>query len=257
VLPEPLQSFATTASALAPDLAKLDDALSRYREATVAGRILPNATEAIRVEVTYHSNAIEGNRLTLRETQLVIEGRAPLGGKPMREIYEARNHDRAVRLIEEWAATRPANQAIVDRDLLDVHAVVLADIDAAEAGRFRSGRVLIAGSRFVPPGPQKFAELMPRALGLVAAGLHPAIAAAELHYNLVAIHPFADGNGRAARLMMNYHLLRCGYPWTIIDVAERAGYLAALDEANSGKCQRFAAFVVHSAIKSVERALGT
>ena len=253
-LPEPLQSFGGAAAALAPMVSKLDAGLAKYRAARDAGRILPNAAEAIRVEVTYNSNAIEGNTLTLRETQLVIEGRAP-GGKSMREIYEARNHDRAVRLIEEWASRQP--EPLTERELLDLHAIVLADIDSREAGRFRSGRVLIAGSRFVPPGPQKFGDLVPRALAMASdTRAHPAITAAELHYNLVAIHPFADGNGRTARLMMNYHLLRNGFPWTIIEVAERTEYMAALDEANSGRCSRFATFVIGSIARSVERLVG-
>jgi len=252
-LPEPLQSFAGLESVLAPELSRLDVLVAKYHDERDAGRILPNAVEALRVEATYHSNAIEGNTLTLRETQLVVEGRTPGGGKSMREIYEARNHDRAVRLIEEWAAMRPG--PITETELLDAHALVLADIDAKEAGRFRSGRVLIAGSRCVPPGPQKFGELVPRALDGSGAP-HPVIAAAELHYNLVAIHPFADGNGRTSRLMMNYHLLRCGFPWVIIDVGERGEYMAALDEANGGKCERFARFVVGSAARSVGRVLG-
>jgi Fic family protein len=250
---EPLQSFAGCEGALTAELSRLDDLMARYGADQAAGRVLANTTEAIRVEVTYHSNAMEGNTLTLRETQLVIEGLAPGNSKSMREIYEARNHDRAVRMIEEWAK-KPV-VAISEQELLNVHRVVLADIDEREAGNYRSGRVLIAGSRFVPPGPQKFDELMPRALE-EEGGLHAAIAAAQLHYNLVGVHPFADGNGRTARLMMNYHLLRRGYPWTIIDVAERPAYMAALEEANAGRCGPFAAFVVRSVARSVERVLG-
>lgn len=250
-LPEPLRGFGTIS--LGPELSRLDEAVARYKAERDAGRVLANTMEAVRTELTYNSNAIEGSTLTLRETQLVIEGRAP-DGKSMREIYEARNHDRALRLIEQWVGSRPA-QPITERDLLDVHAAVLADIDAREAGRFRSGRVLIAGSRFVPPGPHKFAELIPLALG-EDPKLHPVVGAAQLHYNLVAIHPFADGNGRTARLMMNYVLLRRGYPWVIIDVAERAEYMASLEEANTGKSERFVRFIVRSAVRTIDRLLG-
>ena len=184
----------------------MDAALAEYRALRDAGRILPNSIEALRVELTYHSNAIEGSTLSLRETQLVIEGHAPTGGKTLREVYEARNHDRALRLIEQWAEERPKDAPLTDQDLLNVHAHVLADIDLRSAGRFRTDRVLIKGTRFIPPGSHRFAELVPKLLELAnRPGVHPAVQAAELHYNFVAVHPFGDGNGRTARLLMNYH----------------------------------------------------
>lgn len=256
-LPEPLQSFRALADALAPELRAVDAAHARYRREMDAGRVLPNSVEALRVELTYHSNAIEGSTLSLRETQLVLEGYAPPGGKPLREIYEARNHDRALRTLERWAEERPSSTPLTDRDLLDVHAQVLADIDPTNAGRFRSGRVLIKGTRFIPPGSHKFDDLIPALLDLAnAPGVPPALQAAELHYNLVAIHPFTDGNGRTARLLMNYHLLRHGYPHTIIEVGERAEYLSALEESNAGRCRPFAAFVLRSVERSIQRLIG-
>ncbi len=235
----------------------MDAAYARYREEKDAGRVLANSVEALRVELTYHSNAIEGSTLSLRETQLVLEGYAPPGGKTLREIYEARNHDRALRMVERWAEERPLSSPLTDHDLLDVNGQVLADIDPANAGRFRSGRVLITGTRFIPPGGHKFDELIPKMLELTnAEGVPPGLQAAELHYNLVAIHPFADGNGRTARLLMNYHLLRNGYPHAIIEVGERAEYLSALEEANAGRCQQFAAFVLKSVERSIQRLIG-
>jgi Fic family protein len=254
-LPEPLQSFRGLADAVAPELRAVEAAYARYRGEKDAGRVLPNSVEALRVELTYHSNAIEGSTLSLRDTQLVLEGYAPSGGKPLREIYEARNHDRALRMLERWAEERPS--PLADQDLLDVHAQVLADIDPANAGRFRSGRVLITGTRFIPPGSHKFDDLIPQMLELAnAQGVPPGLQAAELHYNLVAIHPFSDGNGRTARLLMNYHLLRHGYPHAIIEVGERAEYLSALEEGNDGRPQRFAAFILKSVERSIQRLIG-
>jgi Fic family protein len=175
----------------------------------------------------------------------------------LREVYEARNHDRALRMLEQWVEERPQHTLLTDHDLLAVHAQVLADVDPANAGRFRSTRVLIKGSRFIPPGSQKFDDLIPRMLELAAAeGVPPALQAAELHYNLVAIHPFNDGNGRTARLVMNHHLLRHGYPHAIIDVGERAEYLAALEDANDGRCDRFASFVLKSVERSIQHLIG-
>ncbi len=257
LLPEPLQAFRGLATAVAPELQAVEVAYARYREEKDAGQILANSIEALRVELTYHSNAIEGSTLSLRETQLVLEGYAPPGGKPLREIYEARNHDRALRMVERWAEDRPGRSPLTDQDLLDVHALVLADIDPSSAGRFRAGRVLIKGTRFIPPGSQTFDDLIPRMLELAnMQGVHPALQAAEIHYNFVAIHPFSDGNGRTARLLMNYHLLRQGYPHTIIEVGERAEYLSALEEANAGRCERFATFVLRSVERSIRRLIG-
>lgn len=255
-LPEPLLSFDAASVAVGEALSRVDAALARYAVQRDARRVLPSVVEAIRVELTYHSNAIEGNTLTLRDTQLVIEGRAPEGGKSLREIYEARNHDRALRMIEAWTKQRPGRPPLTDKDLLDIHAQVLADIEPAAAGRFRTERVLIAGTRFVPPGGHRFRELIPRMLELAnRPGIHPVLQSAELHYNTAAIHPFRDGNGRTARLLMNYQLLSRGFPHAIIDVAQRGEYLAALDEANTGRWERFALFVARSVELSINRFL--
>jgi len=256
-LPEPLQAFSGLTGALTQAIREVDTVHAEYRQRKQAGRILANSVEALRIELTYHSNAIEGSTLTLRETQLVIEGYAPTSGKTLREIYEARNHDRALRGLEEWIEQRPSPSPLSEQDVLDIHAHVLADIDARSAGRFRADRVLIQGTRFIPPGSHKFGELVPKMLELAnRAGAHPVLQAAELHYNLVAIHPFTDGNGRTARLLMNHHLLRRGYPHTIIEVEDRAEYLTALEEANAGRCERFAAFILRSVARSIRRLIG-
>lgn len=257
-IPEPLQAFDGLAQAVAPALQRLEGVHTKYIAHRDSGRILPNSVEALRVELTYHSNAIEGSTLSLRETQLIIEGRTPTSGKSLREIYEARNHDRALRAVEEWTTLRPVPSPLTEQDVVGIHARVLADIDAASAGRFRTERVLIKGTRFIPPGVHTFADLIPQMLQLAnSPGLHPALQAAELHYNLVAIHPFTDGNGRTARLLMNYHLLRHGYTHTIIEVERRGEYLAALEEANQGKCEPFATFVLESVERSTRRLIGS
>ncbi len=256
-LPEPLQSFDGLAGPLAEPLGRIDALLSTYRSRRSAGQVLPNVLEALRVELTYHSNAIEGNTLTLRETQAVIEGRSPARERPLRELYEARNHDRALRLVERWAESRPATMRIGEQDLLAVHEQGMADIDPDGAGRVRSHRVLITGTGFVPPGSHKFDVLLPNLFDLAnRPAIHPVLLAAELHYNLVAVHPFADGNGRSARLMMNYALLRQGYPYAIIDVTRRGEYLAALDDANQGRLEPFARFVADSVERSIAKVIG-
>ena len=253
--PEPLEAFAIGPQ-LADALRRVDTLAERFRSLRTAGLILPNAVEAVRVELTYHSNALEGSTLTLRDTALVVEGREPNTGKSLREIYEARNHDRALRLVERWATERPADP-LTPSDLLAVHREVLADIDREGAGHFRTSRVLITGTRFVPPGSLKFPELVAALLDLAnRPGLHPVVQAAELHSNVVAVHPFGDGNGRTARLLMNHHLLRHGFPHAVVPVERRAEYLAALDEANGGRVGPFAALVASCVEDSTRRLIG-
>jgi Fic family protein len=256
-VPEPLRSFDDLAPSLDRALGSLDALRGDYKRQSDAGAVLANSLESLRVELTYNSDAIEGSTLSLRDTQLVIEGRSPGVAKPLREIYEARNHDRALRMVEAWAETRGASVPITERDILDVHAVLLTDIDAGNAGRFRAGRVLISGTRYVPPGGHRFDELIPAMLLLAnRTGVHAVLRAAEFHYNLVAVHPFADGNGRTARLAMNYALLRAGFPLVAVPVERRAEYLAALEEANAGRCGPFAGFIVRCVEESIRRLLG-
>lgn len=211
--------------------------------------------QAQRIELTYHSNAIEGNTLSLRETQLVLEGKSPAAQHDLREIYEARNHDRAYQLIETWAK-QMQRRTLTERDILNLHATILTDIDR-DAGRFRSERVRIAGTGFIPPSREKFEWLLPEMLTLASrSDIHPLLQSAELHYNLVAIHPFHDGNGRTARLLMNDHLLTRNLPPVVIRVDRRGEYLSALDDANRGNLLPFATHVAVSAISSIQLLLG-
>jgi Fic family protein len=254
---EPLLTFDDKARALQPALAKLAAAHARYAAELGRGGVLQNSVDALRVELTYHSNAIEGSTLTLRETQLILEGQSPSSSKPLREVYEARNHDRALRMVETWVQDRAADGPLTEADVLAIHAEVLADIDTSGAGRFRSERVLIKGTRFVPPGSHKFDQLIPAMLAHAnRPGVHPVVQAAELHYNCVAIHPFSDGNGRTARLLMNYHLLRRGYPHAIIEIERQSDYLQALEAANGGRWESFAVFVIQSMEHSILRLIG-
>ena len=254
-LPEPLQSFHAIEASFAGLLQSVDTRVGYFRAARLEGRVLPNTYEALRLELTYNSNAIEGNTLTLRETQLVIEGKTPPGGKALREVYEARNHDRALRQMEDWTRQRIADP-ISERELLELHAMVLQDIDSASAGHYRSERVRIAGSGFIPPANHRFAELIPLAFTRVhVESLHPILRAAEFHYNLVAVHPFSDGNGRTSRLMMNYALMRENYPPALIEVSRRSEYLAALDDANHGRVTPFAELIAESVVRALDQLL--
>ncbi len=156
-----------------------------------------------RVELTYTSNAIEGNTLTRRETALVVEKGLTVGGKSLIEHLEATNHAHALDWVREQVTRQSAN--LKKEDILHIHDVILKGIDDANAGHYRSVPVRISGSSVVLPNPIKVSDLMQDFAQWLAneQGLHPVELVAEAHYRLVTIHPFVDGNGRSARLLMN------------------------------------------------------
>lgn len=190
--------------------------------------------ETFDIEYTFHSNRIEGNTLTLGETNLVINKGITIGGKSVREHLEAVNHAQAITLMRELAGR---NADITDHSVRDLHAIVLQAIDPKFAGRYREERVTITGSQHVPPNYAKVPSLMDdmyRWYDANKATLHPVQMAAEMHEKLVTIHPYRDGNGRTSRLLMNLILLRNGFPVTVIssDRNERQRYYDTLEAAN-------------------------
>ena len=189
---------------------------------------------ALDIEYTFESNRIEGNTLTLRETDLVVNKGLTVSGKSMREHLEAINHYEAILYIRDLASQ---GVALNEREIRNIHALVLRGIDRDNAGRYRSVPVMISGSRHVPPQPWAVPKLMEE-YGLWLAGeslsLHPVLRAAEAHERLVTIHPFIDGNGRTARLVMNLILLANGYAIANIpgDTENRRAYYDALEKCN-------------------------
>lgn len=187
-----------------------------------------------RVELTYTSNAIEGNTLGRRETALVIEKGLAVGGKSLLEHTEAVNHARALDWTRKQAKRRP--HSLTEKDVLNIHCLIMKGIDDFNSGRYRATPVRISGSAAVLPIPRKVPDLMNgfvKWLGL-ATGLHSVELAAEAHYRLVTIHPFTDGNGRTARLLMNMILLMSGYPEAIIRKRDRLAYIDSLEKAQTG-----------------------
>ncbi|MEW6339858.1 MAG: Fic family protein [Paraburkholderia sp.] len=190
---------------------------------------LASLREKLTLEWTYHSNAIEGNTLTLRETKVVLEG-ITVGGKSLREHFEATNHRDAILYVEAIVAK---NEALSEWQIRNIHSLVLKSIDDKEAGRYRQENVVIAGASTTPPD---FLHLPEEMKSLVewyeqADQLHPVERAAELHTRFVKIHPFVDGNGRTGRLLLNFELMKAGYPPAIIQKEDRLEYYDSLDEA--------------------------
>ncbi len=196
--------------------------------------LVQNLDDWFRVELTYTSNAIEGNTLTRRETALIVEKGITVGGKSLTEHLEATNHAYALDWVKEQVKRTPTSLA--EKDILHIHDVILKGIDDANAGYYRPVPVRISGSAVVLPNPRKVPDLMQGFAEWLscAQGLHPVELAAEAHYRLVTIHPFVDGNGRSARLLMNMILLMSGYPAAIIRKRDRLAYIGSLEKAQLG-----------------------
>lgn len=198
-------------------------------------RLRPLSAAALRhlqkhydVELTYTSNAIEGNTLTLRETAEVIEHGITVGGKRLKEHLEAVDHYDAVLWMRMIAAQpTPIGESVVR----ELHRRIIARSEPEIAGVYSTHARRIAGSPVVFPNPVKIPDLM-RDFGrtLEQAAPLPLVAFAA-HFRLVAIHPFSDGNGRTVRLLMNLILLRFGYPPIAVRPEDRAAYLDTLERA--------------------------
>jgi Fic family protein len=215
-------------------LARLEEKKARLDlQRPLAPAIARRLHEDLRIRLTYHSNAIEGNTLSLRETQVVIEDGITIGGHTLREHLEAVNHaaayDELRRLVEH-------GNPITLETILRLHALVLHDLHET-AGNWRESPVYIRGSDLRPPPAQQVPALMAqwvRWLEGEGFNYHPVVRAAIAHHGFVAVHPFIDGNGRCARLLLNLQLLRDGYAPAFLLSEWKLRYLKALQAADAG-----------------------
>ncbi|MBU1487550.1 Fic family protein [bacterium] len=212
---------------------------------------LKQLKEYYRVGLTYSSNALEGNSLTETETKIVLEDGIAIGGKPLRDHYEAVGHSEAYDLVYELAK----GKTITENDILDLHRIFYFRLDPRSAGAYRRVKVIITGSDYFPPAPGEIKELMERFAGdmpRLRKKYHALEYSAILHKELAEIHPFIDGNGRTARLLMNLALLQAGYTITIIPPILRGDYLAALEKAHKGDNRPFINFISSMAHESLK-----
>ena len=198
-------------------------------------------TEALEIEYTYDSNRIEGNTLTLHETDMVVNKGITIAGKE------------AIDFIKNIAQKK---EPISERVLLDIHAIVLHSIDKDNAGKCRRVPVIISGSKHIPPQPYLLQPKMDELFQWYEANkdsMHPVVLAAQMHEKLVSVHPFIDGNGRTARLLMNLILMQHGYPIANIkgDNETRRRYYETLEEASSGDNSAFVEFIEGVVIQSL------
>nr|WP_301341016.1 Fic family protein [Corallococcus carmarthensis] len=186
-----------------------------------------------RIHHTYNSNAIEGNRLTLPETRAVVEDGITIAGKSLKDHFEAVNLAHALDFVEALARRETV---LGERDVREMHGIVLRGIDPENAGSYRRINVRIGGTKHVPPEAVRVPEEM-RTFGEWLAGAkteHPVVVCAIAHAWFETIHPFVDGNGRTGRLLANLLLMREHFPAIVLLLEDRARYYAALDVSHSG-----------------------
>ena len=187
--------------------------------------------EKLIVEWTYNTNAIEGNTLTMSETKVVLEG-ITIGGKSVIEHLETINHKEAILFIEKLVSNQ---EKLTEWNLRNIHTLVLKGIDN-NAGTYRKENVLISGAKHMPPKHYELNTLMQKMIVEYHSEwikFHPVVRAIILHGEFVKIHPFVDGNGRTARLLLNFELIKNGYTPIIIKNEQRASYYDALDLAHT------------------------
>ncbi len=209
--------------------------------------VVARLREQLRIAHTYHSNAIEGNTLTLKETRLILEQGVTIGGKSLREHLEATNNARGFDWI--WDRAKPALR-LDHRTVQGLHEIVTHGI-IESAGRYRAEQVWITGAAHVPPPASEVVPLLDVLFGELRGIRDPVLRMIYLHHRLAFVHPFLDGNGRTARLAANLVLLSGGYPPVVLRVQDRRRYYRSLDEATRGRYPALAGFL----LRAVDEAL--
>ena len=209
--------------------------------------------EKFQIEMTYNSNAIEGNSLTLKETFLVINEGITVKGKPLKDHLEAKDHHAALEYLYDLI-DKDKKHTISEMLIRNLHQIIIQETDKEWAGKYRNANVIIGGAKHTPPNalhvPPKMKDLISW-LNSQKNKTNVIELAALLHHKLVHIHPFFDGNGRTARLTMNLLLMQAGYPLVIILKNDRKKYYEVLDKADSGNYEPLVKFIA----QSIERTL--
>lgn len=215
--------------------------------------------EQFEIEMTYNSNAIEGNSLTLKETFLVINEGLTIKGKPLKDHLEAKDHHEALEMVYELIS-HDAKPTLSEHLVRTLHQLVVKKTDEEYAGKYRTSNVFIGGADHIPPDALQVPANMKKLMAWFAKEqkrLHPIELAALLHHRLVYIHPFFDGNGRTARLVMNVILMRDGYPLAVILKNDRQKYYRALQAADKGRLSALVQFIAQAVERSLDIYLKT
>ena len=224
----------------------------------LSNQLIRKLREQFSLELTYNSNAIEGNKLTLKETYLVINDGMTVKGKSLKDHLEAKNHHEAIHFLYDLVE-HEKKHTISERLIRSLQQLIIKDIEDGDAGKYRTGNVLISGSSHKPPPaydvPQQMKDFIDW-LNKNINKLHPVELAAIAHHRLVHIHPFTDGNGRTARLFMNLVLMQKGYPMVIILKNDRKKYYRALEKADKGNTADIEKLIAQAVERSMNIYLG-
>ncbi len=241
---------------LQPSMQKrLDEKLKRLN----TFRPLPTSAvqklrEQFQIEMTYNTNAIEGNSLTLRETFLVVNEGLTVKGKPLKDHLEAKSHQAALEYLYELIE-RDHRVTLSERLIRQFHQLVMQDIDREWAGVYRNGPVMITGTKHRPPEALEVSKKMHALVTWLNTNerkIHPIELASQAHHKLAAIHPFFDGNGRTSRLLMNVLLMRKCFPLTIILKNDRKKYYRVLSRADEGDLAPLVQFIAQTIERSLD-----
>ncbi|MBI4721872.1 MAG: Fic family protein [Candidatus Stahlbacteria bacterium] len=210
------------------EIDKLQEEINSHRPLN----IIKQLKEYYRVGLAYSSNALEGNSLTESETKIVIEDGITIGGKPLKDHYEALGHSEAYDFIHKLSN----RNGFTELNIQKLHNLFYYRIDKKSAGKYRKERVFISGSKYTLPAPEKVPFLMKEFIiktKELENKYHSVEYSALTHKEFVFIHPFLDGNGRVARLLMNLILLQKSYCIAIIPPVLRGEYIQALEDAHT------------------------
>jgi Fic family protein len=214
------------------------------------GETLRQLREYYRIGLTYTSNALEGNSLTEVETKVLLEDGLTVGGKPLRDTFEAVGHAAAY----DYMFGLPGDRRITVEDVKTLHHLFYKFIDEACAGAWRDINIIVTGSDYEFPSPDELPGLMDDLGEWIERerdAMHPARFAAMLHLKFVTIHPFVDGNGRVARLLLNAALIQDGYMLAVVPPVLRPDYFSSIRRyQQKGDTEPFCDFVAERMLES-------
>jgi Fic family protein len=212
---------------------KTIDTLNAKRDEGLSKELLDNLKRQLLIKQVYHSNAIEGNKLSLRETELILNGMV-INERPLKDEIEAKSLARATDYLYSLIDGR---EPLTKRTLLELHSLIMQDIPGIEAGKFRHHDVQIKNSEHTPPSFLELDSHIDELFQWMNRNSHkhpPLIMGSILHHWMTWIHPFSDGNGRVSRMFLNFFLLQKGYPEIVIKISDRDNYYNSLIDADKG-----------------------
>lgn len=227
--------------------------------------------QMFRLDWNYHSNAIEGNTLTLGDTRAFLLHGITAQGKPFRDYLDIKGHNEAIVYLENMVR---GQELLTEAAIRELHRILLVEpyeVEAVTSAGWPTRRRIAIGQYKTAPNhvrtstgevhyyatPEETPAMMGDLMGWFRreterAELHPLMLAATFHYRFVAIHPFDDGNGRMARLLMNLVLMQRGFVPIVIKLESRADYLLALEKADVGELEDFVVLVGEELFRSLE-----